>query len=139
MGEVSFWLVLGGVLLIAEITSGTFYLLMVALGALLGAGVAYMGYPVPLQIAASGVFAAAATLALKNSRKSNASAHADNQSLDIGNSVKVEVWQHDGRTTVQYRGAQWAAACVDATPTPGEHRIVDVEGSVLKLQKSPQA
>ncbi|HEY1058688.1 MAG TPA: NfeD family protein [Limnobacter sp.] len=139
MGEVSFWLVFGGALLIAEMTTGTFYLLMVALGALLGAGVAYMGYPVPLQIAAAGVFAAAATLALKNSRKNDSAAQTDNQSLDIGNPVSVESWQQGGRATVQYRGSQWAAESVDAAPTPGEHRIVAVQGSVLKLQKSPQA
>ena len=37
MSNLSLWLVLAGILLIAEITTGTFYLLMVSLGAAVGA------------------------------------------------------------------------------------------------------
>ncbi|MCQ8896017.1 NfeD family protein [Limnobacter humi] len=138
MGDVSFWLVFGGVLLIAELTTGTFYLLMVALGAFLGALVAYFGYSVPMQVAAAGVFSVAATLGLKNTRKNADRLQVPlDQSLDIGNTVRVDQWQAGHHTQVQYRGAQWSAESVDQTPVTGTHTIVAVQGNLLKIKKSP--
>ncbi|NJM32721.1 MAG: hypothetical protein HC848_07560, partial [Limnobacter sp.] len=56
MSDTTFWLLLAGVLVIAELTSGTFYLLLLAVGALLGALSAYLQVPLSVQIAVAGVF-----------------------------------------------------------------------------------
>lgn len=136
MSNFSLWLVLAGILLIAEITTGTFYLLMVSLGAAIGALVAYLGYGLELQIAFAAVFAVAGSFVVKRSRfgKRGSKADKEHNVLDIGNKLEISVWNAQGRSSVQYRGAIWAAESVDATPAAGFHQIVDVQGNVLKVK-----
>ena len=67
--EQTFWLVLAGILVTAEILTGTFYLLIVAVGALLSALTAYLGYSLEMQIGSGAVFAIIASLVLQSSRK----------------------------------------------------------------------
>ena len=59
--------------------------------------------------------------------------------LDIGGTVQVESWQPDGTSTVSYRGATWRVvhrnAEATATHAAGAHRIVEVIGSRLTLEK----
>ncbi|WP_370263221.1 NfeD family protein [Limnobacter sp.] len=137
MSTMSLWLVLAGVLLIAEITTGTFYLLMVSLGAGVGALLAHLGFGLELQIGAAALFAVLGSLALQKSRKGRSSAaHAKHDVLDIGNSVEIKQWDSNGRTQVLYRGANWAAESVDSAPTPGLHEIVAVQGNTLRLKRS---
>ena len=58
----TFWWVLAGTLVALELATGTFYLLMLALGAVAGALVAHGGFNASAQIVASAVLGAAATL-----------------------------------------------------------------------------
>jgi membrane protein implicated in regulation of membrane protease activity len=56
--------------------------------------------------------------------------------LDIGETVLVDSWSADGTTSVKYRGAQWSAVRAAGTlPSTGTHRIVEVRGSQLILEK----
>jgi AhpD family alkylhydroperoxidase len=60
-----------------------------------------------------------------------------NVNLDIGGLVQVSAWQSDGRALVHYRGAQWSALLrPGALPEPGEHRVVEMLGSRLVLEKT---
>lgn len=134
MTEQTFWLVLAGVLVVAEILTGTFYLLIVAVGALLAALVAYLGYSLEMQIGAGSVFAIIASLLLQSSRKKlPPAASASSDKLDIGNFIEVTQWDSNGMAKVLYRGANWQAQCKDAEPTSGLHRIVDVQSNTLLL------
>lgn len=139
MSDLSLWLVLAGILLIAEITTGTFYLLMVSLGALVGAVAAHFGLGLPLQVVAASAFAVVATLALKHSRKNSSSSSGSSGQLDVGNRVEVLGWDDNRRTTVQYRGASWSAESTDNPPHIGLHQIVDVQGNILKVKHLPNS
>jgi membrane protein implicated in regulation of membrane protease activity len=135
------WWVIAGLLVAAELTSGTFYLLMVALGAAAGALAAHAGLRIELQITVAALVGGVAT-ALWHWRRRHqpepapAAANRD-VNLDIGERVRVASWSPDGSARVQYRGAQWSARYggPDA-PAPGEHFIVAVEGNCLILAPS---
>ncbi len=134
MSNFSLWLVLAGILLIAEITTGTFYLLMVSLGAAVGALMAYLGYGLEIQIATAAVLAVAGSLLLRNRSINRSKTDKQHDVLDIGNKLQVTSWDANGRASVQYRGANWAAESTDSTPVTGLHQIVDVQGNILKVK-----
>ena len=132
------WWVAAGVLVAAELATGTFYLLMLALGAVAGALSAHAGASASLQIVAAALVGAAAT-GLWHWRRQSAPPTAPVQSnrdvnLDVGEQVHVSAWQDDGTARVSYRGATWSARHAGhQPPRTGTHRIVAVEGSHLVL------
>jgi membrane protein implicated in regulation of membrane protease activity len=137
LSQTTLWIVLAGVLLVAEMTTGTFYLLLFALGAGLGAILSWMGLGVEFQITAAAIFAAGTSFLLKRSR-SGQTANAQSDKLDIGNTVYVENWGGEGlspgRAKVTYRGSTWSAISLDVPPRAGAHNIVNVNGSTLELK-----
>jgi membrane protein implicated in regulation of membrane protease activity len=129
------WLVAAGVLVILELFTGTFYLLMIAIGTAVGGIVALAGAGVPVQAIGAAVVGVLATGLLHRSRfghPAKADAQRDrNVNLDIGQRVRVAAWQ-DGRARVMYRGALWDVELGQGVaPHPGEFRIVEVHGSRL--------
>ena len=131
------WLVAGG-LVLAELATGTFYLLMLALGAAAAALAAMSGATLVPQLLAAALVGGGAVVAWHRKRDGagNAPATASNRdvNLDVGERVTVERWGHDGRTQVQYRGSRWAAEYQGTgLPAPGEHVIVAVESNHLVL------
>lgn len=132
------WWVLAGVLVIAELTTGTFYLLMLALGAAAGAIAAHLAAGATLQIVAAALIGGGATALWhwkRGSQPKAAPANANRDvNLDVGERIYVGAWDTDGSARVQYRGAQWTARYGGAdAPAPGEHFIVAVEGNRLIL------
>jgi membrane protein implicated in regulation of membrane protease activity len=130
----TWWWIAAGTLVAAELVTGTFYLLMIALGCAAGALAAYTGLGLAGQII---VGAAATALWHLQRAKQPASAaveHNRDVNLDIGSTVQVAAWQSDGTARIQYRGAGWAARFEGTgAPQPGEHVIVSVRGSQLGL------
>lgn len=133
------WLLLAGLLVIVELFSATFYLLMIALGAAAGAIAALIGAGIPLQTVVAAIAGVAATLLLKRFRRSRGqqmprSAERDpNVNLDIGQKVSVAQWQN-GTARVMYRGALWDVELAPgADPTAGVYAIREVRGSRLIL------
>lgn len=127
------WWVVAGVLVAAELATGTFYLLMVALGAVAGAMSAHAGLGATAQLAVAAVVAGTATLAWHLKRRAGPAPALEanpDVNLDVGSEVQVLQWQPDGTTRVAYRGASWTArhAGGGLPPAPGPHRIVAVEG-----------
>lgn len=134
------WLAAAGVLVILELFTGTFYLLMIAIGLAFGALAALAGAHGPVQAIVAGAVGVVATGLLHRSRlgkpaKTNA-ARDRNVNIDIGQSVSVPAW-HDGRARVMYRGALWDVELGQgATPQAGEYRIVEVQGSRLVVSNA---
>jgi membrane protein implicated in regulation of membrane protease activity len=134
------WLVAAGALVILELFSGTFYLLMIAIGLAFGALAALAGASVPVQTLVAGVVGVAATGLLHRSRlgkpaKTNA-ARDRNVNIDIGERLSVSAWQ-DGKARVMYRGALWDVELGQgATPEAGSFKIVEVQGSRLIVSNS---
>ena len=134
------WLVGAGILVIAELFTGTFYLLMIAIGLAVGGIAALLGASGPVQTLVAAATGLAATSLLHRSRfgrPSRLSASRDqNVNLDIGGRVTVPDWQN-GRARVMYRGALWDVELgPGALPEAGEYRIVEVQGNRLIVANS---
>ncbi|MEW6705029.1 MAG: NfeD family protein [Pseudomonadota bacterium] len=132
------WWVAAGVLVVAELTTGTFYLLMLALGAAAGAAAAHLATGLTVQIVTAAVVGGGATALWhwKRGRRPDAAPASANRdvNLDVGERIYVPAWESDGSARVHYRGAQWTARYGGSeTPTPGEHFVVAVEGNRLIL------
>lgn len=132
------WWAAAGLLVLAELATGTFYLLMLALGLVGAAVAAHSGLGLSAQLLVAAVVGGGAVLAWRQRKLSSAtsldpSANPDLQQ-DLGGRVVVSQWSEDGRCSVSYRGAAWAARVADgAQAHGGPHRIVAVEGNVLVL------
>ena len=138
----TFWWIAAGVLVAVELATGTFYLLMLALGAAGAAVAAHAGLSLTGQIVTAALLGGGATAAWHVRRaRSPRSAPAERNrdvNLDIGESVRVEAWSADGSATVQYRGAAWQARLSPgARAAPGLHRVAAVEGNRLVLTPDP--
>lgn len=133
------WWVAAGLLVAAELMTGTFYLLMMALGLVAGGLAAYAGASGTWQLLAAAAVAVGATAGwhLRRQREPDAvSAQSDpDVILDIGDRVQVTEWAADGTTRVAHRGTQWAAQCVPgAACRTGAHVVVAVHGNALVLK-----
>lgn len=129
------WLLLAGVLVAVEMLTGTFYLLMMSLGAMSGAIAAHFAATVPVQIAVAGVVGGLSVLIL-HFRKIKKAAPPVRGNLDVGNEVVVSEWGADGTGVVEYRGARWGVTLVAGEePSPGRHQIVEVDGGRLIVKK----
>lgn len=140
MEDSTLWWLVAGLLVAAELVTGTFYLLMLALGAIAGGLGAHMGLPLAPQIMLAGLLGGGASALWHLLRRRRQGTNAGSEALlDIGQTVQVAAWQPDGSTQVHYRGAQWsarlAAHAIVPLPQPGTHRITGVQGSQLLLEK----
>ncbi len=140
--DSTLWWLLAGVLVAAELATGTFYLLMLALGAAAGAVAAHAGVPLTWQIATAAVVGAAAVVVwhLRRSRQPAAEPASTNRdvNLDVGGTVQVPAWGADGLARIPYRGSHWEARHVGSGPLlPGLHVIRAVDGNCLLLERAP--
>lgn len=139
-GLSTWWWIATGVLVAAELATGTFYLLMLALGAAAGALAAHLGFGLNGQMLAAAVVGGGAVAAWHWRRGGTRPAqHASENrdvNLDIGEQVDVPAWQPDGSAFVTYRGARWAVRHAGSgTPQPGRHVIRRVEGNRLHVER----
>ena len=143
VSPATWWWVAAGLAVAAELATGTFYLLLIALGMVAAALAAHFGLSTPAQLVAAAAFGGGATLAWYLYRRSRAGsklpARADRDvNLDIGERIHVASWSGDRTTRVQYRGSSWKAHLAPgATPVAGEHSVVAVEGNSLVLAPAP--
>ena len=140
MNEATIWWLLALAAVGTELATGTFYLLMLALGMAAGALAAHAGATTPVQLATAALVGGAAVCAwylvrLQRPPSPPASANPD-VNLDIGETVMVEAWGTDGTAQVHYRGARWSALSADtAEHAPGPHRVREVVGNRLVLER----
>jgi len=136
MSAQTVWFSLAVLLVIGELMTGTFYLLMVAIGLIAGGLAALVGLDFPVQAVLAAGIAVIGIVGLRRTRFGRATredaARNRNINLDIGEVLRVDAWSPQRRARVQYRGAQWD---VELAPheqaEAGEFRIVEVRGNVL--------
>lgn len=145
MAESTLWWVLAGVAVSAELLTGTFYLLMLALGLAGGAVAAHLGFTVPVQLVAAAVVGGGAVAVLQKVRPRPhrdllAQADAD-VNMDVGQTLHIDEWSAPTTTQASYRGAVWAvelmpssATATSPAPLPGRYRIKQVVGNVLHVE-----
>lgn len=130
------WLVAGGAVAL-ELVTGTFFLLMLAIGLAAGALAAHTGLGLTGQLVAAAVVGGGAVVAWQRWRSQRLSVRPAHDSpdvnLDIGGTVMVEQWEADGTARVRYRGAEWRVQQHTATSNPpaGLYSIVSVQGNRL--------
>ena len=143
MAQSTWWWVAAGVAVAVELGTGTFYLLMVAIGLAAGAVAAHLGADGAWQLVAAATIGGGAVAALhfqrgKGPRQLASQANPD-VNADIGETVAVPAWDADGTASVQYRGARWTAVPAPGSArVPGIHRIVEVTGNRLVVGKVEQ-
>ncbi|HEY6774037.1 MAG TPA: NfeD family protein [Oxalicibacterium sp.] len=143
MADWMIWFAAACVLVILEMATGTFYLLMIAFGAAAGGIAAFVGLHGAAQCVIAAVVAAVATAALRRSklgRSERVDAARDPAiNLDIGQALEVGEWRiADGSgqaiARVMYRGALWDAELAPGgTAVPGLFIIREVRGNRLLL------
>lgn len=140
MAESTVWWLLTGALVALELMTGTFYLLMLGVGAAAGALAAHTGAGLTSQVVVAALVALAAVTVwtwLRRRKPGDPSARAQRSvNLDIGETVQVDAWSDDGTAQVRYRGASWTAVLPNgATAQPGPHRVVELVGSRLLVER----
>jgi membrane protein implicated in regulation of membrane protease activity len=135
------WLVAGIVLVIAELATGTFYLLVLGAAAIAAAGAAYAGGGFIVQVVVAAAIALAGVFWIRSRKLAGATPNMP--SLDLGQPVTLESWVNRGDrlARVKYRDALWDAI------VEGEFRgeagevfyIRAVSGNTLRVAKDRPA
>jgi membrane protein implicated in regulation of membrane protease activity len=135
------WAILGLALVIAELLTGTFYLLMLGIAAFGAAGAAWLGLAFGPQIVVLALVAAVGCYGVHVWRARNRGAQMP--SIDAGNPAVFEAWIDEPArlARVLYRGAPWDARVEGAElPQPGARVYVrDIDGNTLKVAARPPA
>jgi membrane protein implicated in regulation of membrane protease activity len=141
MADYLIWMVAGLVLVIAELISGTFFLLVLGIGAFAGAAVAWGGLGIWPQTLVAAAVAVAGVVWVYFWRKG--SLQQQMPSLDLGQRVVFETWvsRESLLARVRYRDTTWDGHIdkpIEAQA--GEvFFIVAVNGSTLVISKNGPA
>jgi membrane protein implicated in regulation of membrane protease activity len=121
MSGYVWWFVVGFGLLVAELLTGTFYLLVIAV-AMGAAGLASLaGAPFALQLVIAAAIGLGGSLWLRATRFGRRLHQRGDdrvQNMDIGQSLRVEQWTPARTARAQYRGSTW-----DVELAPGEQPV----------------
>lgn len=134
------WWIVAAVLVALELGSGSFYLLMLAVGAAAGALAGHLGLgPTGQWSSAAVVGAASVGLLYLVRRRHPQRAPQSNRdlNLDIGSEVDVDRWDDAGNARVRWRGTEWQARIGQGQPQPGRFRIASVDANTLVLDALP--
>jgi membrane protein implicated in regulation of membrane protease activity len=138
MNDATMWWVLAGVLVALELLTGTFYLLVLGLGAGAAGLSAVAGHGLSTQLVTAAIVGGLGAVLLGQWRKRQITTPqaAQDQHLDLGATVQVGAWDAQGTTQVKHRGAAWTAVLAPGQPaTPGVYRIQAMAGNRLVLEK----
>jgi membrane protein implicated in regulation of membrane protease activity len=136
MDASTLWWLAAGAVVIAELLTGSFYLLMVAIGLAAGALAAHLGLDMATQTVTAAVVGCATVTGwylAKRRRPGDPPARADRSvNLDVGETLMIDSWNPDGTTQVKYRGAMWTAIHRPGVqPSTGLHRVSELVGNRL--------
>lgn len=140
MAESTLWWMLAGAAIALELFTGTFYLLMLAVGMAAAALAAHAGFGLTGQFVVAALVGSACVLGwylVKRRRPSDPSVRAMRSvNLDVGELLQIDGWRSDGTANVQYRGAQWTAIQRPGSePIPGTYRVAELVGNRLMVEK----
>lgn len=137
MQPVLAWLLAGLLLVVVELMTGTFYLLILGLAAGIGSLIAFIGQPFWVQALTTALAAIiGGVLVNRYHRAANASSPR-NTSNDIGETVTIESWVSEPQrlARVRYRGTVWDADVLgrDRIEAGALLYVVATQGSRLKV------
>lgn len=131
------WFIVGVVLVIVELLTGTMFLLVLGIAAIAAAAAAYFGFNFLLQVIVAAIVAAVLIVYLQSRRKGASGQAAP--ALEMGQPVNFESWVDRERklARVRFRGSLWDATVEgEAAGTVGEVLYVKaVHGATLVIAK----
>lgn len=131
------WAIGGLVLVIVELLTGTFYLLMLALAAFGAAAAAWLGYELPIQALVAAAAAGVGCYGVHVYRARNRAVKM--APIDAGMPASFETWIDPGSrlARVRYRGASWDAHVdgADAVEPGAMLYVLSADGNTLKVAK----
>jgi len=132
------WLAAGFVLVIAELVTGTFFLLVLGIAAFAGSATAWLGLGFWVEALCSAVVAVTGVFWVRRQRK--AMQQPDMASLDVGQAVTLDAWvnREQGAARVKYRNTLWDAEVQGEREfDPGQVLFIHaVDGNTLKVSKT---
>lgn len=132
------WWLAAVVLVIAEISSGTFYLIAVAFGLAIAGFAAYLGMAWGGQVTVAALLCLASVAGIYRWKQRHTQPNEQaNLTYDIGQSVQIVQWKDERHARVSYRGAEWDAELakrVAADATRQSWRIKEIAGSLLIIE-----
>lgn len=135
------WAVIGLVLVIVELLTGTFYLLMLGVAAFGAAGAAWLGLGFGAQSLVAGIVSAVGCYGVHVWRAKNS--RSQMPPIDAGMPANFEAWIDAGArlARVRYRGAPWEARVDGAEALePGATLwVLAADGNTLKVSKNRPA
>lgn len=140
MADSTVWWLLAGAAVAVELMTGTFYLLMLAIGLAAAALAAHAGTGLPVQLVIAALVGGGAVAGwhLLRGRGPAARPAASNPdvNLDVGETLMVDTWSPDGTAQVRYRGANWTVTHLPGVaPATGLHRVREIVGNRLVVEK----
>jgi membrane protein implicated in regulation of membrane protease activity len=139
MNESSIWWIIVGTLVCIDLMTGTFYLLMLAIGASAAAIAAHAQYSFTTQVITGSVVGGLAVIFWRIYALKKLKTHPEQvaaQHLDVGETVEVHEWLSNGTAQVKHRGAFWTAICAEGSSQGlGFYQIQDIQGNTLVLHK----
>ena len=130
-----YWIVAGIVLVIVELLTGTFYLLVLGVAASGGAALAYFHLPFAAQ---AGLATAIAVIGVFLVHRYRADLHSTTTSanMDVGQRVTLDSWinEAEGLARVRYRGTLWDAKVIGARRQGTGFYIRGIDGSTLTIE-----
>jgi membrane protein implicated in regulation of membrane protease activity len=140
MADSSIWWLLTGAAVAVELMTGTFYLLMFAVGLTAAAIAAHLGASVTTQLVIAALIGGGAVIAwhfLRDKKMVGKNAEFNSDvNMDIGQTVQVDAWGADGTANVKYRGALWTVQLQEGSASgAGRYGIEQVIGSRLIVKK----
>lgn len=124
------WTIVGFILVIVELVTGTFYLLVLGLGAFIGALAAWLGASHVVQALAGGGSAVAGTWFVHHWHESRRASEKGSNFLDRGQPVVLDAWANEtaGIARVKYRGTVWDARVMEGAARPPVGTTLYIEG-----------
>ena len=139
------WILVGLVLVIAELVTGTFYLLVLGAGAFAAAVAAWAGMGSVVQAFTAGLVAIGGAVAVHHWHEAHRKKDEGQANfLDRGQPVVLETWANEaaGLARVKYRGTTWDARLTSAAakPVPGSTLYIDAQDvqTLVVVEAPPQ-
>jgi membrane protein implicated in regulation of membrane protease activity len=135
MATYLLWAIAGFILVIAELVTGTFYLLVLGVAALAGAAVAWAGGEFWLQVIVSSAMALIGTYLVHLWWQRRPKTSQAENSLEVGQTVIFESWINEshGTARVKYRGSSWDAKVTGPAKPEDVLTIQRVEQGILQV------
>lgn len=130
-----FWILVAIALVIIELLSGTFYLLVLGVAAAAGGLVAWLGMALAAQAAAATLVGAVGVVLVHRHRAHLGAPVPGGNAIDVGQRVTLESWinEAEGLARVSYRGTLWDARVEGGRAAGSIYYIRGIDGSTLRI------